>query len=92
LQAAGVSAMAVMSPDDSRADAHLAARGAIVTVEHPEIGAERHIGNPLRMSRTRLVTAGAAPLLGADTAEVLARVLGIKPADIEQLTTEGVCR
>ena len=55
-QAAGVSAMAVLSPDDSRADPHLAARGAIVTVQHPEIGAERHVGNPIRLSRTRLVT------------------------------------
>jgi benzylsuccinate CoA-transferase BbsF subunit len=38
LQAAGVSAMVVQNGDDHRADLHLAARGAIVTVEHPEIG------------------------------------------------------
>ena len=92
LQAAGVSAMAVLSPDDSRADAHLAARGAIVTVQHPEIGEERHIGNPIRMSRTRLVTTAAAPLLGADTEEVLTRVLGLTPAEVERLVTDGVCR
>jgi crotonobetainyl-CoA:carnitine CoA-transferase CaiB-like acyl-CoA transferase len=92
LQAAGVSAFAVLSPDDSRADPHLAARRAIVTVEHPEIGAERHIGNPVRMSRTHLVTAGAAPLLGADTEEVLTRVLGLTPRDVEQLGADGVCR
>ena len=92
LQAAGVSAMAVLSPDDSRADAHLAARGAIVTVQHPEIGAERHIGNPIRMSRTRLVTTGAAPLLGADTETVLIGVLGLAPADVERLVADGVCR
>ena len=92
LQAAGVSAMAVLSPDDSRADAHLAARGAIVTVQHPEIGLERHIGNPMRMSRTRLVTAGAAPLLGADTEDVLTRVCGLTPQEVAQLVTDGVCR
>jgi benzylsuccinate CoA-transferase BbsF subunit len=92
LQAAGVSAMAVLSPDDSRADAHLAARGAIVTVEHPEIGPEHHIGNPIRMSRARLVAAGAAPLLGADTEEVLTRVLGIERAEVARLVDEGVCR
>ena len=84
--------MAVLSPDDSRADAHLAARGAIVTVQHPEIGEERHIGNPIRMSRTRLVTTAAAPLLGADTEEVLTRVLGLTPAEVERLVTDGVCR
>jgi benzylsuccinate CoA-transferase BbsF subunit len=91
LQAAGVSAMAVLSPDDSRADAHLAARGAIVTVQHAEIGAERHAGNPIRMSRTRLVVTAAAPLLGADTVDVLTRVLGLAPADVERLVTDGVC-
>jgi crotonobetainyl-CoA:carnitine CoA-transferase CaiB-like acyl-CoA transferase len=92
LQAAGVSAMPVLSPDDTRADAHLAAREAIVTVQHPEIGPERHIGNPLRMSRTRLVIAGAAPLLGADTEEVLTRMLGLTAAEVERLATDDVCR
>jgi len=92
LQASGVSAMAVQSPDDSRADPHLAARAAIVTVEHPEIGAERHAGNPIRMSRTPLVTAGPAPLLGADTEDVLGRVLGLARDEIARLVETGVCR
>src|SRR5438876_901237 len=52
LQAAGVSAVPVENGDDHRADPHLAARGAIVTVEHPEIGPERHSGNPIRLSLT----------------------------------------
>jgi crotonobetainyl-CoA:carnitine CoA-transferase CaiB-like acyl-CoA transferase len=92
LQAAGVSAMPVHSPDDSRADRHLAAREAIITVLHPEIGPERHSGNPIRMSRTRLVTAGPAPLLGADTEDVLTRILGLRREDAEQLVADGVCR
>ena len=91
LQAAGVSAMPVQNPDDHRADPHLAARGAIVTVEHAEIGPERHIGNPLRMSRTPLVTAGAAPLLGADTHDVLTRVLGLQASEVERLISERIC-
>jgi crotonobetainyl-CoA:carnitine CoA-transferase CaiB-like acyl-CoA transferase len=92
LQAAGVSAMVVQSPDDHRADPHLAARGAIVTVTHPEIGSERHIGNPLRLSRTPLVTAGAAPLLGADTAAVLTGILELDAAEVQRLGADGVCR
>ncbi|MBI4518444.1 MAG: CoA transferase [Deltaproteobacteria bacterium] len=91
LQAAGVSAMAVLSPDDLRADRHLAARGAIVTLEHPEVGAARHSGNPLRLSRSRLFPAGPAPLLGQHTEAVLARVLGLSPAEIARLADEGVC-
>ena len=92
LQSAGVSAMPVQSPDDHRADAHLAARGAIITVQHPEIGAERHVANPLRMSRTQLVAAGPAPLLGADTQDVLTRRLGLTAAEVERLIADGVCR
>jgi crotonobetainyl-CoA:carnitine CoA-transferase CaiB-like acyl-CoA transferase len=92
LQAAGVSAMPVMSPDDLRADTHLMERGAIVTVQHPEIGAERHSGNPIRMSRTQLVSAGAAPLLGQHTEEVLTSILGLARKDVAELVETGACR
>jgi crotonobetainyl-CoA:carnitine CoA-transferase CaiB-like acyl-CoA transferase len=92
LQAAGVSAMPVQSANDHRADPHLAARGAIVTVEHPEIGPERHAGNPLRMSRTPLAPPQAAPLLGADTEAVLTSVLGLRREEVARLVEEGVCR
>ena len=92
LQAAGVSAMPVMSPDDHRRDAHLAARGAIVTVEHREIGAERHIANPLRMTRTAVEHAGASPLLGEHTEEILRDLLGIGADEFGKLVADGVCR
>src|SRR5438093_698667 len=90
LQAAGVSAMAVQNGDDHRADPHLAARGAIVTVEHPEIGPERHSGNPMRLSRTPLVPPAAAPRLGADTEDVLIRVVGLSRAEVARLAEDGV--
>jgi len=92
LQTAGVSAMAVQNGDDHRADAHLAARGALVTVEHPEIGPERHSGNPLRFSRTPLAPPRAAPCLGADTEDVLTRVLGLPRDEVARLVEDGVCR
>jgi crotonobetainyl-CoA:carnitine CoA-transferase CaiB-like acyl-CoA transferase len=92
LQAAGVSAMTVQHGDDHRADAHLAARGAIVAVEHPDIGSERHAANPIRLSRAPLSPARAAPLLGADTRQVLQRLLGLSPEEIAALVTDGVCR
>jgi len=92
LQAAGVSAMTVQHGDDHRADAHLAARGAIVAVEHPDIGSERHAANPIRLSRAPLSPARAAPLLGADTRPVLQRLLGLSPEEIAALVTDGVCR
>jgi crotonobetainyl-CoA:carnitine CoA-transferase CaiB-like acyl-CoA transferase len=91
LQAAGISACPVLGPDELRADAHLLARGAIVTVMHPEIGPERHIANPVRLSRTPLPAAGPAPLLGADTVDVLTEWLGLNAADVQQLIESGVC-
>src|SRR6266516_3180277 len=90
LQAAGVSAMPVENGDDHRGDPHLAARGAIVTVEHPEIGPERHSGNPLRLSLTPLAPPTAAPRLGADTEDVLIRVLGLSRAQVARLAEDGV--
>jgi crotonobetainyl-CoA:carnitine CoA-transferase CaiB-like acyl-CoA transferase len=92
LQAAGVSAMAVQNGDDHRADAHLAARGAIVTIEHPEIGPERHSGNPIRLSRTPLARPAPAPCLGADTEDVLTRILGLRPDDVARVREDGICR
>jgi crotonobetainyl-CoA:carnitine CoA-transferase CaiB-like acyl-CoA transferase len=91
LQAAGVSAMPVQGPEDHRCDPHLAARGALVTLEHPGIAPVRHVGSPLRMGRTPMVVAGPAPRLGADTETVLAEVLGMPAAEVARLRAEGVC-
>ncbi len=92
LQAARVSAMPVMGPYDHHADPHLLERGAIVTLHHPEIGDERHIGNPLRFARLPQRRAAAAPRFGADTEAVLTSVLGLSPDDVAQLVADGVCR
>jgi benzylsuccinate CoA-transferase BbsF subunit len=92
LQAHGVSAMPVMGPYDHHADPHMLERGAIVTLHHPEVGEERHVGNPLRFSRLPQRRAEAAPLMGADTEAVLTSVLGLTAAEVEQLVADGVCR
>ena len=92
LQAAGVSAMSVMGPYDHLGDEHLAARGALDVMEHPVVGKETHVANPIRFSRTVKRTAGPSPLLGVDTVEVLGEVLGIPPEEVEALAEAGVCR
>jgi crotonobetainyl-CoA:carnitine CoA-transferase CaiB-like acyl-CoA transferase len=84
--------MAVRSPDDLQGDPHLRARGALVTIAHPEVGLECHVANPIRMRRTPLAPTGAAPLLGEHTAEVLTRVLGPSADEVARLTESGVCR
>jgi crotonobetainyl-CoA:carnitine CoA-transferase CaiB-like acyl-CoA transferase len=92
LQAHGVSAMPVMGPYDHHADPHMLERGAIVTLHHPEVGDERHVGNPLRFSRLPQRRAEAAPLMGADTEAVLTEVLGLTPDEVAQLVADEVCR
>jgi benzylsuccinate CoA-transferase BbsF subunit len=92
LQAHRVSAMPVMGPYDHHADPHMLERGAIVTLHHPEVGDERHIGNPLRFSRLAQRRAEAAPLMGADTGAVLTSVLGLTTDEVAHLVADGVCR
>jgi crotonobetainyl-CoA:carnitine CoA-transferase CaiB-like acyl-CoA transferase len=90
LQAAGVSAGMVQSGDDHRGDPHLAARGAILTVDHPEVPGEHHSANPLRFTRTPVRHGGASPCLGADTDAVLHDILGIDPAQIAKWKAEKI--
>jgi crotonobetainyl-CoA:carnitine CoA-transferase CaiB-like acyl-CoA transferase len=92
LQDHAISAMPVLGPDDHHGDAHLAARQAIVTLHHPEVGPERHVANPLRLSPTPQRRAESAPCLGADTEEVLVTVLGRSPEEVADLVARGVCR
>ena len=92
LQSAGISAMPVQGPDEHRADAHLAARGALVTVVHPKIGPARYTANPIRMSRMRMAPVAPAPRLGEHTTEVLNRVLGLSEGEARDLAAQGVCR
>jgi crotonobetainyl-CoA:carnitine CoA-transferase CaiB-like acyl-CoA transferase len=90
LQAAGVSAMPVMTAEELRTDPHLAARDALVEVDDPEIGSVRHAATPVRLSRTPAHSAGPAPRLGADTATVLERVLGLHHDEVARLMARGV--
>ena len=48
------------------------------------------LATPLRLSRTPAHSAGPAPRLGADTATVLERVLGLDHDEVVRLTASGV--
>jgi crotonobetainyl-CoA:carnitine CoA-transferase CaiB-like acyl-CoA transferase len=92
LQSAGVSAFPVEAPDEHRADPHLAARRALVTLDDPDVGDVLHVANPIRLSGTPLAPPAPAPRLGADTEEVLVRLLGLTSDEVRRLVDEGVCR
>lgn len=91
LQEAGISAMMVQGPRDHHADVHLKEREYIVELTHPVVGTEHHTGNPINMSKTEMKEAGPSPCLGADTQEVLTRILGMEITEVDKLIEEKVC-
>ena len=52
--------------DQALASEQVAARGGVVTVEHPELGPLRLLGNPLKFSATPICYAKAPPRVGED--------------------------
>jgi len=85
LQAAGVAAFPSMGNKDLAEDPHLAERGYLVQLDHPEVGKRVHAGIPWTMSGTPCAVRKPAPLRGADTEEVLKSLLGFTLDRIEQL-------
>jgi crotonobetainyl-CoA:carnitine CoA-transferase CaiB-like acyl-CoA transferase len=90
LQRVGVAAMPTLSNKDLALDSHLRERGFLVELEHPEVGKRTHAGVPWTMSATPCKVRVPAPILGADTDEVLSSLLGFSSEKIESLRREGV--
>ncbi|MGW3646029.1 CoA transferase [Streptomyces sp. NPDC000878] len=93
LQERGVPAGAVQDGRELvEHDPQLRARGFYVRVEHPAAGAFLQEGVPIRLTRTPGGIRRPAPLLGADTEEVLREVAGISPERLQLLYQAGVLR
>ena len=90
LQRAGVAAMPTLSNKDLAHDPHLKQRGFLVELEHPEVGRRIHAGVPWTMSETPCQVQRPAPLLGADTDDVLTTLLGYSADRIADLRRTGV--
>jgi crotonobetainyl-CoA:carnitine CoA-transferase CaiB-like acyl-CoA transferase len=90
LQAAGVPAEPVAHVDEVYRSEALAARGFFTRLPHAEIGPRCLPGVPWVTSRSDMTPAGASPLLGEHTRDVLADVLGLAPGEIEELVQAGV--
>jgi crotonobetainyl-CoA:carnitine CoA-transferase CaiB-like acyl-CoA transferase len=89
LQAQGIPAAPVCTGADLADDPHLAATGFYQTLPHPEAGTYRYQGLPYRLHGTPGEIRRAAPCLGANTRDVLDRVLGKAEADIAKLLAGG---
>jgi formyl-CoA transferase len=91
LLALGVPAGAVRSPYAARRDPHVAQRGALVPLRHPDLAEPtRYLGPalPIRFSRAEGATAPAEPL-GASSEAVLRELCDLDDAEIAKLRASG---
>ena len=73
----------ILDLDEALESELVQARGMVVELDQPGIGAVKQLGAPIKLSRTPADTTGAAPALGADTDEVL-REIGIDPQPLRE--------
>ncbi len=66
-------------------------RGTVWDLDHPLEGKVRQIGSPFRLSETPPVLRNFAPVLGADTRDVL-KSIGYTDTEINELEQHGVVR
>ena len=69
-------------------DPQVRARGMVVDVDHPTLGAIRTLGSPIKMSETPPVVDRRAPLLGEHTHQVL-REAGCSESEIAAIIAES---
>jgi crotonobetainyl-CoA:carnitine CoA-transferase CaiB-like acyl-CoA transferase len=70
--------------------AQVKAREMLVDVEHPSGVSLRIANSPLRLGRTPGGIKGPPPVLGADTDDVLRRLIGLSDEDIGRLRADEV--
>jgi crotonobetainyl-CoA:carnitine CoA-transferase CaiB-like acyl-CoA transferase len=71
------------------ASPQVAARGLLVNVEHPVLGALRQVGPPFELHGTPATVRTAPPLLGEHSAEILAE-LGFAGPEVAVMRADGV--
>jgi len=85
LEAAGVPCGPINNLDQVFADPQVRHRGMKIEMPHPCAGTVPLVASPMRLSETPVEYRRAPPLLGQDTDEVLARLLGMDDAKIAAL-------
>jgi crotonobetainyl-CoA:carnitine CoA-transferase CaiB-like acyl-CoA transferase len=92
LQAQGIAAGIVQDIEDLfENDAPLRARGALVELPHPKLGAFGHVRTPIAFSAER-VAPFRAPALGEHNRDIALDVAGVSAARHAELEAQGVLR
>lgn len=90
LQAAGISAAAVLNAPELISDPHLNQRGYFIDVDHPETGPLKHTSLPIRFSKIPVPPNRPAPSLGQHNYKVLSEILGYSDEEIKAFEEAGV--
>ena len=90
LQAAGVSAMPVLTVPELMADPHLAERGFFEEVAHREAGIWKMDGPAWRFDRSPAHVRLPAPCFAEHNDYVLRELLGLSEEEVAELEREGV--
>jgi formyl-CoA transferase len=89
LNALNVPCGPILSTKELIEDASLADNNMVVTVDHPERGAFKTVGCPIKLSDSP-VEVETSPLLGQHNEDVYVRELGLDPQRLAELKTNGV--
>jgi crotonobetainyl-CoA:carnitine CoA-transferase CaiB-like acyl-CoA transferase len=89
-KANGVPHSLIYSPAEIMADPHYAARESIATLDHPRLGPLKMPAAVPRFSETPAPAFRAAPVLGADTVEILGGLLNISEDRMASLRAGGI--
>jgi formyl-CoA transferase/CoA:oxalate CoA-transferase len=90
LRAADIPHAPVLSVGEALHQRQAVARGVVQRVEHPRLGPVDVVGAPLKFTRAGNTEPTPAPLLGADTRDVLSSVLGVDEGTLNTLEGDGV--
>ena len=89
MHASGVPAGAIRTVEEAMNAPALQQLGLLSAIPHPTLGSIPNVGLPVHFSGTPLADPVAAPLLGAQTIEVLKRLLNFSPEQLRQAAESG---
>lgn len=69
---------------------HTRARNMVVSVQHPTVGEIKLVNTPVKYSDSKPGIRTPPPTLGQHTNEVLEKLLGMEPTQVENLKAAGV--